>query len=405
MPETASFNVAHLAPTGLSQLLYALNFCDPRITGVSVSEGELRVRFEAVATPSQSSSEPQDAPAASVARKVRKLIERYAQGELAFADATYFRTSYKRGNPADVAAAMVKLGVLVSVGQGRVVLRGWLARLLEAIDREAVRRIATPMGAHPESYPITIGANELAKTQHLSSFPEHLHFVSHLRGDLDLIDRVGAMARESGGYSEAMATTIQDASAPPDLIINPSVCYHCYASRVGTSIEGEGTVVTARSRCHRWEGGALSSMRRLCDFDMREVIFLGHPDFVKDRRADAEERIATWAEEWELDAAMVNANDPFFTDDFEVKAAFQRRQEAKHELTVPMPDGRPMAIASSNFHSITFGKAFGITRGGRPICTGCVGFGLERWTYAIALQHGVDPKSWPREIRDAMERT
>lgn len=394
MQRSIEISIQKMARAGVDQLLYALNFCDPAISGAAAGDGVLTVRVR---------EGTDEAARADVQRKVERLVTRYSQAEVAFVDSELARTTRKSGVLRDRHDDLVAQGVLVETGPGMAVLRGWLTRLVEAVDETSVRLIAEPAGAALESYPVAIGAAALAKTQHLSSFPEHLHYLTHLRGDLDAIDAVSESARKRGEWDEQLADEVLHASARPLLIMNPSVCYHCYASRAGTAIEGSLEVVTARSRCHRWEGGAMRGLRRLCDFGMREVIFLGHPDAVKEARERAEAQMMEWAEAWELEAAMVNANDPFFTDDYEVKAAFQRRQDLKHELAVPMPDGKPMAIASSNFHSVTFGKAFGITRGGRPICTGCVGFGLERWAYAVALQHGTDPTRWPAAIQKAMD--
>ena len=64
-----------------------------------------------------------------------------------------------------------------------------------------------------------------------------------------------------------------------------------------------------------------------------------------------------------------------------------------------MPDGGEMAIASSNFHSTTFGKAFNIKRKKRPACSGCFGWGLERWVYAVFIQHGIDADKWPNSLK------
>jgi seryl-tRNA synthetase len=182
------------------------------------------------------------------------------------------------------------------------------------------------------------------------------------------------------------------------IALNPAVCYHCYASVENSKIEGDGFVVTARSRCHRYESGNHATLARLLDFTMREVIYVGKPDFVKSQREAASERLRKLVEHWGLTSWFETANDPFFTNDFEVKAAFQRQNEMKYELRLPISTGS-LAAASSNFHSVTFGKAFNILTGTRPACTGCTAFGLERWIYAVFSQLGLDPTQWPEGLR------
>jgi hypothetical protein len=138
---------------------------------------------------------------------------------------------------------------------------------------------------------------------------------------------------------------------------------------------------------------------------MREVVFIGKPKYVLQARAKAEEMLIQWAKDWELCCTLETANDMFFTRDFAVKASFQRLQQAKRELllNIPSEDIR-LAVFSSNFHAVTFGKAFNITAGGRPATTGCVAWGLERWVYAIFSQFGLDPTRWPTKLRDEYKR-
>jgi hypothetical protein len=115
--------------------------------------------------------------------------------------------------------------------------------------------------------------------------------------------------------------------------------------------------------------------------------------------------IVEWAKDWELDCSVENANDMFFTDDYAVKASFQRQQEAKRELRLLIPqDEQRISVFSSNFHSNTFGKAFNISVDGRPATSACVGWGYERWIYAIFSQFGLDIADWPKGLRDDFER-
>jgi hypothetical protein len=90
----------------------------------------------------------------------------------------------------------------------------------------------------------------------------------------------------------------------------------------------------------------------------------------------------------------------FFTDDYSVKASFQRQQEAKRELRLDIPfEGGSISVFSSNFHAQTFGKAFGITVGGKPATSACVGWGGERWVYALFSQFGFDIDGWPSALQ------
>ena len=125
---------------------------------------------------------------------------------------------------------------------------------------------------------------------------------------------------------------------------------------------------------------------------------------VQSSRAEAHELIVDLAKRWELSCTYENANDLFFTDDYAVKASFQRQQEAKRELLLRIPsEGKSISVFSSNFHGAAFCKAFGIRVGERPGVSGCIGFGLERWVYALFSQFGFDLESWPEGIREDLD--
>jgi hypothetical protein len=137
---------------------------------------------------------------------------------------------------------------------------------------------------------------------------------------------------------------------------------------------------------------------------MREIVWVGTPRYVIDSRAKAEELIIEWAKDWELVGTFETANDMFFTQEYAVKASFQRQQQAKRELKLAIPsENQSISVFSSNFHAMTFGKAFNITVGGRPSSSGCLGWGYERWIYAIFSQFGLDPAKWPARLKDEFQ--
>jgi hypothetical protein len=174
-----------------------------------------------------------------------------------------------------------------------------------------------------------------------------------------------------------------------DFAISPSCCYHAYEGMEGWDLEKPGRSITSIINCHRYEGANHNSLSRLGAFHMREVIWVGQPPFVISSRARADEMIVQWAKDWDLSCTFEVANDMFFTDDFAVKASFQRQQQAKRELRLAIPsEGASISVFSSNFHAGSFGKAFGISVAGRPATSGCVGWGLERWVYALICQFG-----------------
>ena len=370
---------------------YAAWFADERVDRVELRGGDLVVGFI------------DGADAAVIRGKLERLATRFSRVD-DFEVREIFRTD-RRTDPASPATAVIEpydelvaRGWVVPLGVGQVALRGLALDLLEFLDDRFVRRIGGPANARREYYPGVMATDRLNRTNHFSSFPEHVQFVTHLREDLDVLDQFAHELREAGGWTPAILGKLPRPMASPVIALNPAVCYHCYASVENSQLPGDGFVVTARSRCHRYESGNHRTLARLLDFTMREVIYVGRPDFVKQERERGIALVRALVEDWGLAAWLETANDPFFTNDFEVKAAFQRQNDMKYELRLPLAQGS-LAAASSNFHSTTFGKAFNITSRNRPACTGCTAFGLERWIYGVFSQCGIDPAAWPAGLR------
>jgi hypothetical protein len=370
---------------------YASWFADERLERVELRDGKLVVRFA------------EGADEAAIRAKLDRLAARFAQME-DFQSREVFRTAGERG-ASEVYPELVARGWVVELATGQVTLRGLAVDLLEFLDDAFVRKIGGPAHARREYYPSVMTTERMNRANHFSSFPEHVHFVTHLREDLDILDQFARELREAGGWTPAVLNKLERPMAGPAIALNPSVCYNCYASIENSTLEGEGFVATARSRCHRFESGNHRTLERLMDFSMREVIYVGQPDFVKRHREQSIQHLRELIERWGLTSWLESANDPFFTSDFEVKAKFQRNNDMKYELRMPLATGS-VAVGSSNFHSVTFGKAFNIVQkaNGRPVCTGCIGFGLERWIYAVFSQVGLDPAAWPAGLAADFQR-
>ena len=373
----------------LAQLEYALTFASEDIVSCQINQQDLTIEAE---LQSESARE-------SVTRKILELVQRYAQREFGALQGVHFKQD-RELQPIDAWAGLVERKWATPVGQGHVILRGQAAQLMSMIDRKVTEVFAKHFGAELEIYPSTIRAETLDRCNHFTSFPEHIDFVSHLKPDLEVLNGFAKNCRERGWS----ASLHEGQMANNDFAISPSCCYHCYEGMEGWQLEGRGRCTTMILACHRYEGARHQSLRRLRAFTMREVVFIGQPKYVIEARAKAEELIVQWAKDWELACSFETANDMFFTQDFAVKASFQRLQQAKRELLLQIPSEKnSLAVFSSNFHAVTFGKAFNITIGGRPATTGCIAWGLERWVYAIYSQFGFDTAKWPEKLRTDFE--
>jgi seryl-tRNA synthetase len=180
------------------------------------------------------------------------------------------------------------------------------------------------------------------------------------------------------------------------------VCYHLYFALADKPLPGGHAVATAVGNCFRYEAINLTSLERMWNFTMREVIFVGPKDFVLENREIARQRMAKFFEQIELAYRVESANDPFFIGEFRKQAAFQSAFQLKFEIRALLPfKDSTLAVGSYNYHQDFFGRSLNISLpDGAPAHTGCVAFGLERMAFAFLTQFGLDPAGWPAQVRD-----
>jgi seryl-tRNA synthetase len=369
----------------LGQVRYALAFLSEDVVSYDIHEQDRRLVIEL----------KPGADVAQVRGRVDQLLLRYQQAEFGMKSVLHF--DHRRELPSiDAWAGLLERRWATPVGEGHVILRGPAAKLLALVDHKVQTIFAKEFRAELEIFPSTIKAETLHRCNHFTSFPEHMDFVAHLKQDFAVLSEFSSACKTDGWSPEIH----EGRMSVHDFAVSPSCCYHAYEGMEGWELEKPGRTITAILNCHRYEGANHKSLSRLRSFTMREVVWVGQPAFVISSRARAEELMHEWAKDWELSCTFETANDMFFTDDFAVKASFQRQQEAKRELRLDIPwDKNNISVFSSNFHATTFGKAFGITVGGKPAASGCIGWGCERWVYALLSQFGFDPATWPTGLK------
>ena len=272
-----------------------------------------------------------------------------------------------------------------------------LARLIAWFEGRFLE-LADSFEAVPYRFPTLIPARYLERVDYFSAFPHSLTFATHLRTDLDAIDHFAQSATcDEGGELNASP----DSFAPVRALLSPAVCYHLYFSLADQPLPGGRIVATAVGNCFRHEAINLTTLERLWNFTMREVIFVGSKEFVLDNRETARQRMARFFEGIGLAYRVESANDPFFIGEFRKQVAFQSAFQLKYEIRARLPfKDSTLAVGSYNYHQDFFGRRLKITLpDGSPAHTGCVAFGLERMAYAFMAQFGLDPLEWPEPVR------
>jgi len=301
----------------------------------------------------------------------------------------------------DVFAKLVDRGWVLELGPGQVALAGPALALTAAIERKVAAIGRTRFGAVERAYPTLIPASALARCGYLDSFPQHLSVVMHMHEDFDALDRF----RRSNSDRKRLNVPDVAVFADPKACLCPALCYHCYPILAGRRLGSHGHVETAIGRVARYESTSMVGLDRLWEFTQRSIIWLGEDDFCQERRERTIDVAMELAEAWDIDCTIETASDPFFASVATAKSFWQRAQDLKFELRVPVepgPNGKPrtVAAASFNLHGPFFGNAFDIrSESGEAAFSGCACWGLERWVLAVFTQHGFDITRWPVALR------
>jgi seryl-tRNA synthetase len=297
-------------------------------------------------------------------------------------------------------AADVSLDGVHFLGTGQVALSGIPLRLFNYFDR-VFEDFGQPWQADPLLTPTLIPSRTLSRCDYFRSFPHNVTFASHLREDAQVIDAFRARHQTVEDLDDHALGDMER----PEACLSPAVCYHVYHLHENQTLPAAGINYGICGKCFRYESSNLRDLRRLWDFTMREVVFLGSRDDVLAKRAVSMDMMAAFLEAHQLAGEIRTASDPFFVaPDAVSKTYFQLSSDSKLEVSLLLPDGERSAVGSHNYHSDFFGRAFNTEiEGAGAMHSVCVAFGLERWVYAFLQQHGSNPSAWPEIMRQAPE--
>jgi seryl-tRNA synthetase len=299
----------------------------------------------------------------------------------------------------DPMPALLRRGEVNQEAEGVFALGPLVSRLINYFEGQFLA-LADTFSAQPYRFPTLIPARYLERVNYFRAFPHSLTFVTHLREDLDVIDQFAQQA----ACDEHGLNTSPESFSRIQALLSPAVCYHLYFALADQPLPNGRVVATAVGNCFRYEAINLSTLERLWNFSMREVIFVGDKEFVLQNREIARQRMSKTLQEIGMAYRVESANDPFFIGEFRKQSAFQSAFQLKFEIRARLPfKDSTLAVGSYNYHQDFFGRSLNITLpDGSPAHTGCVAFGLERVAFAFLAQFGLEPDKWPQAVREAV---
>jgi seryl-tRNA synthetase len=337
-----------------------------------------------------------------VADKAKRFLDVMVKQVSGFEIKVFVDTKRKDAGPYQIGVndGLVERGWMHDYGKGQVAYSGPVLKLAQLINEKAGELYKKAYNATDGHFPAMIDADTLHKCGYFDSHPNAVTFVGNVVEDFDAIEEF----RRANSCSEGALLPQPEHIHIDGMCLNPAACFPCYPTLKGkTYLTGE--CFTWMGRVFRYESRNINGLDRLYEFNVRELVFVGTEEYVRECRAKALPIVEELATFFDIDCQVQTATDPFFATVSAAKKFWQAAQEVKNEIKIPAlsNDGstKMLACGSINLHGNFFGKRFEFyCANGEPAQTGCVGLGIERWVLAAFTQHGFEPHRWPETVRN-----
>lgn len=263
--------------------------------------------------------------------------------------------------------------------------------LFEAVERK-LYQYAKKMEASIRAYPSMISREVMETCSYIKSFPQNLYAVSEFPHQNAVLEQV----KDDDDYPKYLRAS--------EYVLSPAVCFHCYAELKNTTVKGP-LLLTSVGTCFRHEAYWRLGEHRLNEFKMREIVFVGAPEYVEYTRNQVMNDIWEMFKRLGLSGKIETAHDPFYFPKDAIKQQYQLMSNMKYELVVNLKQkGSSFSIASFNNVKDTLCKEFHIVDEQNELLhSGCVAFGIDRWVFAILASYGADPCQWPAFLLKELE--
>lgn len=238
-------------------------------------------------------------------------------------------------------------------------------------------------------FPVLYPIDNYEKGGYFETFPHYIMFQTTMKNDLAVLDRFAQKGTQDKTIFEEMKT--------PTLVLRHATCAPVYQFLSGSTIQRDAPqTYLVSGRCFRNEAGNAYELARLNEFNMKEYVFVGAPETCADKVGQAKELWHFWRDTFDLNCKVNTANDSFFASNYKKLQFFQVLGDSKQEFVCRLDNpNKEIAAASANFHRTHFSKPYNIRLdNGNFAYTACFAFGVERLTYALLCQKGLDVSKW-----------
>jgi hypothetical protein len=246
----------------------------------------------------------------------------------------------------------------------------------------------------PKLYPI----DEFKQSGYFEKFPHHIMFQSVLKNDINTINEFSKI-----GVNERFLANIKT----PNSVLKNASCVPIYPMIANNKYENQQTakVFYVTGKCFRNEGANIEELNRLNEFTMSEIVFIGTDELIREGIARAKRLWEFWIKIFNLNCKIETANDSFFAGNYKKLKFFQLIGNAKEEFKLLLPHSdKYIAAASANYHRTQFTKRYNIKSDKGYCHSACIAFGIERLTYALLCQKGIDIDKWDQATIDEVSK-
>jgi seryl-tRNA synthetase len=202
---------------------------------------------------------------------------------------------------------------------------------------------------------------------------------------------------QKAGYwdrdNQQISTIVQRVSPSEERpCLSPAACLPLYPVLGRTGLKNR-SVFSSRCGVFRWEGGVFphqqDPLSRLWEYHVREIVFFGSEPDLQNARSKYVMFLKWLGTRLNLCCEVSTASDTFFHPESVNLAIYQLIHESKLEFRI-LFEKSALAISSFNFHGKHFTHSFHIEPGREELNSACIGFGLERISYAFAAAMETD---------------